>query len=530
MSRSTFARFAMESEDAVEEGMDTDVSITEEPAVTDTDTADPPTDDNEELGADEPIIFPEVGNLNVDKVAEVLDEEGGRKEMTDDAIEETRTLVAAVEAMQEQIRHNETLSPAMLHLTEAIFKGANARLGAPVTTVKSLSLEGFEDRYNKRPTVRNRSQIALEGFGNAIKTVWEAIIKAIQRAIDWVRKIFSGFFKAAERSKKTTQELMTAILKVRSSPRFDNYINKTSIDEGNYVTLTPDKQKYLSIDGKNPNEVKIDVPCGTPAKPVFGFKQSNKPLPYIDHFDRLINLAKSHENYPVIFGKDFIAQVSDLCNKLSKKEDISTVGVFGSLEILPPAEEVFVFSGQPYKGKIPTDPKNAFLICSGYLGDLVTYNEVNLVAPSNCVDSIDKLSVWKSEVLTATNGGTDGAMPFMKTDDLKACTAKVVELNNVLDKFDGTVDKMVAFQGSMKKLAEEMVIDSVDFQKVDGAPDPANTSRSQILLDLSKMINNVISNINVSLVKIATHLGQVCSSWNAYLKEVLNKEKPLVAQ
>lgn len=532
MSRSTFAKFSMESEDTTDENLDTDQVITEDEngEIAQNDPDDDPeataTDDTDTDPADEPIIFPEIGNLNVDKVAEVLDNEDTRKEVTDDAIEEQRTLTAAVEAFSEQMRLNGTLSPAMLSLAEALHKGAKHRLGAPDDTCKGIGLEGFEKTHQLRPTVKNRSQIALEGFGTMIKSVWEAVVKAIQRAIDWVRGLFSGFFKAAGRSKKITQDTMSAILKIRNTPRYDDYLKKTEINKTHYVTLTPDKHKFLTIDGKDPSEVKTVYYDVSKKETIY----DGEPNDYLGAFDLLVGLAKTHDNYPKVFDKNFTSAVVDICKKLSDDVDMDAVPAFCELTPLIPNGYMIIGPGVTYMGMTPSVDDMAFMVNQNYLGDLYIFNQMYPYPMKNYASTIHYLSEWKFEVKTNSNSASNGAMPYMDTDTLKACNQKVLELNNVLDKFELTLDNMTEFHARLKKIAEEMVVDSTEFLKETTTNGTSQKGRSQIYLDLSKMVNNVVSNINVSLVKIATHLGQVCAAWNAYLKEVLMKEQKVVAQ
>ena len=536
MSRFSIARFAMESDDTSDEHLDTDQTITEDengnPPEDNSDGAeiDPPEDDTDP--ADEPIIFPEVGNLNVDKVAEVLDEENSRKEVTDEAIDEAGTLTAAVEAMSEQMHNNGTLSVAMLNLANAVYTGAKNRLGAPEEKYKSFGLESFENNYKLSPTVKNRSRVALEGFGDMIKTVWDAVVKAIQRAIDWVRNLFSGFFKAAGRSKKVTQDTMSAILKIRNTPRYEDYLKKTAIDKTAYVTLPPDKHKFLTIDGKDPAEVKtVYSITNTQNKADLGKAVYNgTPNDYLAAFEVLVGLAKTHENYSKVFNKQFTDEVIAICKDLSDNKDLDSRPAFGDLTQLPQKGGLFVGHGQAYLDMTPASEDMAYMVNLNYLGDLHIFNYVCPFNLTNYAQSINYLSQWKFEVKVKSNSASMGAMPYMDTDYMKACNQKVLELNNTLDKFDLTLDAMTDFQERLKKLAQEMVIDSTEFLKETTTNGTSQKGRAQIYLDLSKMVNNVVSNINTGLVKVATHLGQVCAAWNAYLKEVLAKEKMIVAQ
>lgn len=530
MSRFSIAKFAMESEDGSTDNLDTDQTITED------ENGEPVDNDNEDTGAeipeedtdpaDEPIIFPEVGNLNVDKVAEVLDEEETRKDVTDEAIEETRTLTAAAEAFKEQINSNGTLSVAMLNLADAIYSGAKNRLGAPEEMHRGFALESFQENHKLSPTVKNRSRIALEGFGNMIKTVWEAIVKAIQRAIDWVRNLFSGFFKAAGRSKKVTQDTMSAILKIRNTPRYDDYLKKTAIDKTNYVTLTPDKHKYLTIDGKDPIEVKTVYTDLKSQRAVY----NGEPNDYLGAFEQLLGLAKTHENYSKVFSKEFTDAVVSICKDLSDNKDLDSHPSFCDPGLLPQKGFLILGHGDTYLGKTPADQDMVYLVNQNYLGDLHIFNYVCPFNLTNYSQTINYLTKWKTEANVKANSASAGAMPYMDTEYMKACNQKVLEINNTLDKFELTLDSMTDFHGRLKKLAEQMVIDSAQFLKEQTTNGTSQKGRSQIYLDLSAMINNVVSNINTSLVKIATHLGQVCAAWNAYLKEVLMKEQKIVAQ
>lgn len=531
MSRFSIARFAMESEDAPDENLDTDQTITEDengnpPEDNSGDTETDPAEDDEVDPADEPIIFPEVGNLNVDKVAEVLDEESTRKDVTDEAIEEAGVLTAAVEAMAEQMHSNGTLSVAMLNLANAVYSGAKNRLGAPEETYKSFGLESFERNYKLSPTVKNRSRVALEGLGSMINSVWQAVVKAIQRAIDWVRNLFSGFFKAAGRSKKTTQDTMSAILKIRNTPRYEDYLKKTSIDKTAYVTLTPDKHKYLTIDGKDPSEVKTTYTDMKSQRAVY----DGAPNDYLGAFEHLAGLAKTHENYPKVFSKQFTDDVTAICKDLSDNKDLDQRPSFCDLGQLFQKGYLVVPTGQTYLGKTPAAQDMVYLVNQNYLGDLHIFNYVCPFDLTNYAQTIHYLTEWKFEVNVKADSVSTGAMPYMDTEYMKACNQKVIEINNILDKYELTLDVMTDFQARLKKLAEEMVIDSTEFLKETTTNGTSQKGRAQIYLDLSKMVNNIVSNINTGLVKVATHLGQVCAAWNAYLKEVLAKEKMIVAQ
>lgn len=538
MNTKLFKVVSMESEDEPV-GMDTDTGIEEVPENGDdggTESAEVGDSGTENTEEDKDIVFPDVGNLNVDKVAEVLDEESERKEQVDDAIEENRTLAAAVEAFADSMRLNGGAATAsMVQLGDSVLKGAKARLGHHETS-SGFAMEGFREKHQMRPTLANRCTVALESFGNFFKEVWEAIVKAIQRAIDWIKNVFRGFFGTVERSSKTTKELTSAIIKNRNTPRWREY-EKSAVGLLEYVTLSTDKKRFLTLYGQLPENAIVEIYSMKASAPieVVGAARNNNGGGITSEmmFERLFALSQIHEKYPQTFGDDFIKNLSEACDKLGKKETLANIPPLTIIHNVFPDNPnlTFFMNSTTYKGKTPAKPENAMYASELYLGDLKIFNEVQLFPAKNFEESVTVLGEWKFEAVTGgSEAQFDGWMPYMSDDNLKEFSENFIGLNRNLDSFEKTVDKMENFHSKLKKLAEEMVVNSTKhLQEQADANSPTN-GRSQMFLDISKMINNVISNINVSLLKYSTHLAQVTIAWNAYLKEVYDKEKKITAQ
>lgn len=125
-------------------------------------------------------------------------------EMTDAAVDEASAISSALESIYDVM----TLTIANGGLDQHNAQVANVAIAhlykrVGIKTKPMPAMESFD-----WPAARiTATQLALEGVQSALKTIWEAIVKAIKDSIQWVKNFFIKVFSATGKLEKRADDL-----------------------------------------------------------------------------------------------------------------------------------------------------------------------------------------------------------------------------------------------------------------------------------------------------------------------------------
>jgi hypothetical protein len=157
-------------------------------------------------GGDIPVVNPEAEETVDSEVMEVTEAEGEVKEQEEavDQLEEAAaTLESIYQSVQASLENGGLSAESAVYLNHAV----SATLRSVGVDRQVLpSLESFGGATGKLQATK----VSLEGIGDWLKTLWQAIKNAVLKAIAWVKdlfaKIFGGLDKIEDRAKKLKEE------------------------------------------------------------------------------------------------------------------------------------------------------------------------------------------------------------------------------------------------------------------------------------------------------------------------------------
>lgn len=172
-------------------------------------------------------VVPEVQAEVEAGVAETSVDSGEIGDMTA-AIEEAAEGADQIEAIQEvaeqSVEAGEGLPPEAAQVAEIAVEGICARLGMRPKQVVPAT-ESFGSKNSRLAATK----IAIESIGERIKTIWEAIVKAIKAVYNKVKDFFAKFFANAERVGKLAKELKAKVEAMASTAKAEGEIENSGI-------------------------------------------------------------------------------------------------------------------------------------------------------------------------------------------------------------------------------------------------------------------------------------------------------------
>lgn len=126
---------------------------------------------------------------------------------------------AAFEAMEVQLADAQDVALSLEELRDVVKSFGDAPMSPQTAAVVALTSEQLAARVGITkpivPALENFSieglrsvshQMALEGLGDAIKAVWEAIVKAFAKLIDWIKGLFTKSKASGEKLSAKAEE------------------------------------------------------------------------------------------------------------------------------------------------------------------------------------------------------------------------------------------------------------------------------------------------------------------------------------
>ena len=523
-------------EEVNSEGLETDATIgeaTEAEADPDT-TDDTPADETnalpedseqtdaaqepEEALADQKIEYPEIGNLEVDKVAKQLaQDEAERDERTQDALRAADTLNEALEGLRAEVARTGTLSAWNAKQGAALLTKVRAEVGFD-TPAPSWAMEDY-GRFG--PT---DAAVALETFRDTFQAILRAVLAATQTALVWLKKAFLGFFPSVKRELALTVSLTNEILQLRGSDEggaLQAYRATVVLDDAHYVAL-PGHKRALTVMNKQPGEYTLPE-VNAKHQPTGAQRETTWPSALHD----ILLVAQQHRAYQAQITPALAESFSSyLTTALAPEPGQDKVGVlsFDPKALLQPGyyESGAVSPMGPLKGC-------EFFVNDFFLGSFKVVTRLSVREAHNVDDSMEAIGDWYTAVTSDTSSVTDGWMAFLPTAVLKEASSVVMSIEQELLLYEKTVDKICSVEEKLKKMALQAT-EAIDRAERDFLETGAtNRWRSEVLTTGLRAINCVVGNTNRALYDHATRAQQCCQAWNIYLAEILAKEKKLLA-
>lgn len=154
--------------------------------------------------------------------------EADSAELTEDSNELEDVVVAAEEAeadaaalgdiagvMEESVQEGEGLDETAAQITEVAVESICARLGVRRYSRTIPSMESFGSRSSRVSATR----IAMEGIGDIIKKIWDAIVSAAKRVWEFIRGIAGKITKSRDSLLKHLEDLEEKVVKLSSGAK-----------------------------------------------------------------------------------------------------------------------------------------------------------------------------------------------------------------------------------------------------------------------------------------------------------------------
>lgn len=495
--------------EGLEEGLDTSATIEE-----DGKDKPPETPGGEDDAAleDKPIEFPEIGNLEIDKVHdELMDEADERNQRVGDALSASSSLNTAVEALRSAYQREGRVSPAFAATVSQGLHDLRQNLGfndsKPVFSLEEYGRDNAAD-----------VRAALESIGTTLRDIWRAVVRAMETAMAWLKKAFIAFFIGVEHDLKRTKEVSEAIIKQRKNGKLQELRANGVNDDEHYVSL-PARKTLLTYKGKLPGD--FVVPAYVDGQPT----PNRRAYSWEESFAMLLELAKQHHAFNKEINPALVKRFESLMTKIKLGEPVDTE---------PPIPfNAFGFVMHGYYdcrniGELQPLPNCAIVANDFFLGSVRFGARANTGNPLTLLDSLKAISDWGVTRERSSVEVADSWMPFLETPVLQKTSEKVVEICHELIAYRDTTEKMEAIQESFKKIAvagaawsEKMPSDFLD-------KNSSNGWRGEYMTQALRAINTIVANQNAGVFAYASFINEAVRAWNSYLKEIYLKENQLV--
>jgi hypothetical protein len=468
-------------------------------------------DEKQDLVA--PIVYPEIGNLNVDQVDEVLREEQTESEQaSQNALSETQQLIAAVESMVVSMRATGAVDPSMAASSVSFLIDCKRRLGYPDLRL-NYTLEDFSAGEPEKASL-----VALENYRTVIRQVWEALIQALVRALAWLKKAFLNFFYSVKKTKEETLALSNAVITQRGDTKTGAFFVRRQtqiVDDSNYVSL-PHHAAWLTHKGKQPGDYSVDVYQD------FKLSASHKPS-YAEAFLSILEVTKMHAAYQSAFGEKFVSEMALLCESIVDDQavDVSPELLDVSSLVAPNA-----YGDTNIPGKV-AQPGLIYAINEGYLGDfIITHlHNPNIDQHSTLEEGIKALGDWKAQLHYDKSTKHNGSLRFLTNEEITLTSKAVMEIENELFKYERTLDAMAESERELKKIAEAAAEVTLTQSKDYFSSSAPEGWKGQAMNSIIAAINSAVGNMNSSVFEQSRCAHTACNAWNAYLQATYKADK-----
>ena len=123
----------------------------------------------------------------------------------DNAVADAEVLEETAQALEPAAEGGEEIGPVAAESIRILVAHIGKRNGLP-STASGIATESFRSKSNRRQAAR----IAMEGIESMAKNLWKMIVKAYEKAIEWVKKWWNKFFDGATKLKDRAEKLKKA--------------------------------------------------------------------------------------------------------------------------------------------------------------------------------------------------------------------------------------------------------------------------------------------------------------------------------
>ena len=486
-------------------------------------------DDEEEEDPDGPIDYVELDELRVNEVAakeaieqKLVDDAETVTQSVDDAVEESKSLVTAIEALGEQIRNGQGITQVMGRSLGVNLSGLRARVGF-ADPHAALSLEGFRNKADGTPRLEpvRSAEVALEGFRNTLKAILENIVKAIQAAITYMVRLIKQRMFDLKEVRKNTVDVTKAVLAQRQADyKGEQVLHPAIVGSDKYVNLS-----FLQRPG------------------VAGSLRilNQQPDNYAAAIKAVIDEVSVHREYGSVFSKNFVARIEDMFQGIVYGKDWDSKSpLTNQIGRLFSKNSALITSVKDLHGMAPPArvvPPYAGFYTTGLLGDVAFYQFIGKnLAGADLAEEMEALTNWQFVRTTHASPegiSSDGWLRYLTNDEIIAGSKMIEQLQDELGRFANTVDAMEHMEDELKDIAlraAQALGPMTESEAFFNDSDPKNGWKGSLLTELVALLNSVVSNLNNSIVEYHRYGQAVCIAWNFYLAAIHKKERELLAQ
>ena len=239
----------------------------------------------------------------------------------EDTVEDSDTLERIKDTMEGSLEDGDGLSESAAEIAEVAVESICARLGINHSNVMP-AMESFGSTSSRATATR----IAIESIGEAISKAWKAIVAAIVNSWDYIKKLVTGLFKAAdaldgynkkllERADKLTGEVDKAELEKTSLAKYLSVDGKAGLDT--VSTLLERSSSFMSLSG-NVSKSSETLAAELAVKNIAEFDPKKQVSGLDKVFDKLLNTVESS-----IKGTDETTETGTVTTRIVKLKPLS---------------------------------------------------------------------------------------------------------------------------------------------------------------------------------------------------------------
>lgn len=439
---------------------------------------------------------------------ELLQEEHRRQEAISEVSDNADLLHHATESLVNCLNGKGTSSE--FKLATGVYDRLRGNLGLH-TQKRSVSLEDYSNPDTKA--------IAVESFMDTMKTVISAVINAIIKAIEWLKKVFRDYFNGNKRLIEANRQMHSMLLKIRTEhkDKLEKIHSEQLTDQKRYVDL-PIYKPDLTYEGKQPGEMLVKRHDNR------GNVVSYSPS-YPEAIADITGLFSLHAQFQKRMTSDLSNGFEQIFNAISKGDDLESVNIFDPKEFIPDGAELV-----SHAEGIDPEEDCLLYIKTGYLGNFSLVQQIlSSSTAENATDPITRklleLGNWRGKYVSTNTSMSDGWLRNLSTEEIKLSYEACNDLSHQVVAMEKTVESvehtLTTLKGILNKIKGDIRVD------MDYSTD-AGIKQNQAYIQFAKSIGAVVNTTNAVLTGSADRARKFQFAWLYYLNAIKIKEIDLL--